>query len=50
MFHEIPIGRGQIDVRAVVVLEMRRPAKMVYVAVAEDNRLDDLRRIQVQLL
>ncbi len=37
MLHEIPVGLGQVNVRAVVFLEIRGAAEMVRVAVARER-------------
>ncbi len=45
----VPIGRCRSDLRAVVLLEILRPAEMVGVAVPEQN-VFHVRRIQTELL
>jgi len=43
--HEIPIGRRQYDVGAVLFLQIGRPAVMVFAAMRHNNQFD-VRRIQ----
>src|SRR5207245_5302534 len=38
--YEIPIGRGHEDVCAVMLLQICRPAKMIFVAMGQDDHLD----------